>query len=110
MFQRPQRRSGARDGTNTERKMKWLTKPAHRKHLSPARRVHRTPAPAALVPHALQALADLEAREVDQEDGSSSVARRSASSAPRRSTPSATATYACCRALLRSGARLCRAV
>src|ERR1700760_1375360 len=40
---------------------------------------------------------------------SSSVARRSASSAPRRSTPSPTATFACFRASLPSAARSFRA-
>ena len=45
----------------------------------------------------------------DPADGSFSAARRSASSAPRRSTPSATAMCACCRASSPSAARSFRA-
>src|ERR1700733_14931581 len=112
--QRPQRGSGAQERHNVlERELSWLTKPTARNppssthpHPAPATRDIPVRAPALHVLHVPQAVLALAALA----DASSSGARRSASSAPRRSTPSRTATFACCRASLRSVARSFRVV
>src|SRR5271170_1199869 len=95
-----------------EREISWLTKPTARNrlsntHMHPARAAAMLVTPAlapVLAPHVPPALL-----VAVQAAASSSGARRSASSAPRRSTPSPIATFACCRASLPSVARSFRA-